>query len=190
MTRPSPRSRRFASAVAALAIGALVAAGCSDDGDDDVARLGDDQPGISVDTVQVDADPDTDLDVDYATFDGGTANLTDYEGEPVVLNFFAAWCASCVSEMPDFDEVAQARDDVRIVGMSQDVREEDATELIAETEITYDTGWDPEGDLFARFGAFAMPTTVFITAEGQVAEVFSGALDAEALDEMIDEHLT
>ena len=176
---------RLAAAVLALAI---LAAACGDDGDD-VARL-DNDAAPSLDDIQPEVDPGTSVDIGYATFDGDEANLTDFAGTPLVLNFFAAFCAPCVSEMPEFDDVFEARGgEIAFLGISQDQRADDALELIDRTEITYPAGWDPDGVVYARFGGFAMPTTVFITADGTVAEVFSGALSAEALNDMIDEHL-
>ena len=182
-----PRRSRLIALVLTLSV---AASACGDDGDDDVIRLGNDTDATSLDDVQVEADPDTDIDITYATFDGGEANLTDFAGTPLVVNFFASWCASCVSEMPDFDAVASNRaDEIVVLGLSEDVRAEDSLKLIERTGIGYPTGWDPDGAVFGRFGAFAMPTTVFITADGSVAHVFSGALDAESLDSLIDEFL-
>lgn len=187
MRRSMNRShRRLAAAVLVLGV---IAAACGDDGDA-VSRLGEDQADLSVDDVQAEIDPGTGLDISYPTLDGGEANLTDFAGTPLVVNFFAAWCPSCVSEMPDFDSVFQSRDgEVAFVGISEDPRAEDSVELVAETGITYPTGWDPDGTIIASFNSFAMPTTVFVTADGQIAHMFSGALSAEGLDGLIDEHL-
>ena len=130
------------------------------------------------------------VDIDYPTLDGAVANLTDLGGTPIVLNFFAAWCPSCVSEMPGFEQVHQRRgDDVAFIGMSEDLVTDDALELVARTGITYRTGWDPTGRVLNAFRAYVMPTTVFITADGDVAHTFSGALEPDELDELIVEHL-
>jgi hypothetical protein len=92
--------------------------------------------------------------------------------------------------MPDFESVFQDRGgDVAFVGISEDPRAEDSIELVGQTGITYPTGWDPDGSIIASFESFAMPTTVFVSADGQIAHMFSGALTAEALDGLIDEHL-
>ncbi|MFQ5556796.1 MAG: TlpA family protein disulfide reductase, partial [Acidimicrobiales bacterium] len=121
-------------------------------------------------------------DVPFATFEGGTRTLAEYSGQPLVLNFFAAWCPSCVSEMPDFEAVHQELgDEVAFIGMSQDFDPADALALVEATGVTYDLGWDPDLALYGEFGGFAMPTTVFVSADGEVVEVFAGALTADAL---------
>jgi len=130
----------------------------------------------------------TDIDLAFSTFDGGTGNLTDYLGKPLVINFFAAWCPNCISEMPDFEAVHQELgDSVNFVGLSIDTAAADALDLIARTGITYDTGWDPDTSVYTAFGGFAMPTTIFVDSSGTIIEVFSGALSANALRDRIEQ---
>ena len=42
-------------------------------------------------------------------------------------------------------------------------------------------GDDPNGELFREFGLIAMPSTVFINADGEITEVFGGRLDLDGL---------
>src|SRR5687767_84591 len=62
----------------------------------------------------------------FARFDGDEGSLADYEGTPLVVNWFASWCVPCVTEMPAFEEVHQLLgDDVAFLGLnSQDTLEE------------------------------------------------------------------
>lgn len=186
-TLPHPTSRRRLAAT--LAAVALTTAACG--GSDDeagVIHLSEGGLTPAVEDVQTDAAVDSDVDFEYATFDGGADNFTSYAGTPLVINFFARTCPACVSEMPEFQEVSTALGDaVNFVGISTDPRLEDAEVLVEETGVTYDVGWDPQGDLFAEFGGFAMPTTVFVSSDGTVAEVWSGVLTAADLTAKIQE---
>ena len=180
---PIARRRRLIGVVLALV---LVVAACGGDGDDDVLRLTNEP--TSLDDIQNDDAVGSEVDLEYATFDGGTSNFTAYAGKPLVINFFARTCPACVSEMPDFDEVfREFGGEVAFVGISTDPRKEDAEILIEETGVTYDLGWDPAADLFAHFGGFAMPTTVFVTPDGIVHETWSGVLTAADLITKIEE---
>ena len=61
--------------------------------------------------------------------------------------------------------------------------------MVEETGITYQVGRDPDGSVLAGLGGVAMPTTVFVDAQGVVTSVRSGRLDAAALDRTISEEL-
>ena len=155
-------------------------------GDDDVARLTNDP--IPLEHLQNTDAIGSDVDIDFTTFDGSTSNFATYAGTPLVVNFFSRTCAPCVTEMPEFEAVFQAFDGgVAFVGISTDARFDDAELIVEQTGVTYDLGWDPNADVFERFGGFAMPTTVFVDAEGLVRETWSGVLTATELTAKIED---
>lgn len=127
-------------------------------------------------------------DVRLDRFDGGApVTLADLEGRPMVVNFFASWCGPCAREMPDFEEVHQQRgDEVRFVGVNIQDTPAAALELVQRTGVTYDVVRDTSAGLFRAFGGVSMPTTVFVTADGEITEVRGGALTVGALRERID----
>lgn len=127
------------------------------------------------------------LDVPYRTVGGAEANLADFAGTPVVVNFWASWCPACVAEMPDFEQVhRELGDQVVFLGLNmQETDPEGAAELVNQTGVTYDLGVDPDGAIFNRFGGIAMPTTVFIGADGTVVRTHGGVLFSDDLEELI-----
>lgn len=128
---------------------------------------------------------------EFQDFNGGVTTLAETgAGKPVVLNFFASWCPNCVAEMPDFEVVNQERGtEVQLVGLATQDAPTDALELVDTTGVTYPLGLDPQGEFFNVFQGLGMPTTVFLTADGEVAHVFTGQLSTEALSDKIDEFL-
>ncbi len=119
--------------------------------------------------------------------DGAPTRLTTYAGRPVLVNFFASWCAPCVAEMPDLEIVHQEyRDRVVFLGIDTQEKAEDGRRIVAKTGITYPVGLDPDGELFTTSGGLGMPTTVLIRADGSIADRHSGALTADKLRAMID----
>ena len=194
-----PTFPRFAAAL--LAFG-LLAAACGDDSATDAGPgtidLGENGLTPSQDDVQVDSDAlsddsvsdDSVIGLEFATFEGDTARFDDHLGQPLVINFFAEWCPNCIAEMPDFEEVFQDFDgEVAFVGMSIDQASESALRLVEETGVTYETGWDPSEEIYAHFRALAMPTTVFVNPDGSIERVWSGALDADGLTDLINEEI-
>ena len=121
--------------------------------------------------------------------DGTTVALPDLlEGRPLVVNFFASWCAPCRAEMPDFAAVHRAVGDrVSFVGLALQDTNDAAAELVELTGVVYSWGLDPSGEIFAELGGFAMPTTVYVAADGEILGSDSGAIDQSQLrDRLVD----
>lgn len=137
------------------------------------------------------ADASDTPDVTISYFDGSSEQLSALVGQPVVLNFWASWCPACISEMPDFAEVhRKLGDQVKFVGVNmQEVDPDAAKDLVARTGVEYELAHDPNGLIFNAFGGLAMPTTVFIRADGSVASVHSGTIFADQLSTLIEDDL-
>jgi len=121
-------------------------------------------------------------------FDGTETTLASFEGKPIVINFWASWCPACVAELPDLEEVHQEfGDEVTILGIANADRRVLADALAEEVGLTYTLADDPDGDFFREFGLFAMPTTLFITSDGQIHEVFGGQLNKQGIVDRVTE---
>jgi thiol-disulfide isomerase/thioredoxin len=119
----------------------------------------------------------------------GVLEYAAYADRPLVINFFASWCPSCIAEMPEFERVhALLRDRVAFLGVSQSDPRDASIELASETGITYDTAIDEQGEFFRAVGGVGMPTTIFVRPGGEIAEVWVGALDADALQQLVADH--
>jgi thiol-disulfide isomerase/thioredoxin len=117
---------------------------------------------------------------------GGRVRLADLRGRPVVLNFWASWCPPCLAEMPEFERVHRRLGDrVTFLGVNQRDQAQAAERLARASGVTYALATDPAGRVFDAFGGLGMPTTVFIRADGTVAEIFAGQLDERLLAERI-----
>ena len=164
-----PRSP-FRLVAAVLASGVILAA-CSDQGADELAG-----PPV----------PDR----TYETFEGESTSLEAFEGEPMVVNFFASWCPPCIAEMPDFERVhVSVQDRVRFVGLNTQDNLAAAQELVERTGVTYDIGLDPDGELFRDFEVIAMPSTFFVDADGAIVHRHAGLMTEQQLRDLVDQHL-
>jgi thiol-disulfide isomerase/thioredoxin len=124
----------------------------------------------------------TSPEVHLVDFDGEPLALADYRGTPVVLNFWASWCPSCVAEMPVFEKVYQGlKVEVAFIGIDQRDDRSTAEELARRTGVNYRLAEDPDGRVFDAFGGVGMPTTAFIDANGEVVDVVTGQLTEELL---------
>lgn len=113
--------------------------------------------------------------------------LLDFRGQPVVLNFFGSWCPPCLREMPEFQAVAERYEGrVAFVGVTfQDTRSE-ARAVLRDTGVTYPAAFDPENKVALAYGLTGMPTTVFISPEGQLLEMAKGELSEIQLENILE----
>lgn len=121
--------------------------------------------------------------------EGDTAAVADLlDGErPVVLNFFASWCAPCRAEMPDLQKVFEdIEGEVNLLALTVSDDEDLAAELVEEIGVSYPWA-HPGNDHYVDFGLFGMPSTVYISPEGEVLEVNNGATtEDEVRDRLSD----
>ena len=130
-------------------------------------------------------------DTSFEYFDGSTATLAAYQGRPLVVNFWASWCPSCVAEMSAaFRPVQQELgDQVAFVGFNIQDRRDRAIELVEETGVLFDLAEDPQGDLYAELGGIGMPFTVFVNEHGEIVHEHNGPLSRSQLRSQIEERL-
>ncbi len=127
----------------------------------------------------------------FELFDGTEVTFAEFVGQPLVINFWASWCPSCVAELPEFEAVHQARGgEVQFLGIANADDRSRGLELIEQTGVTYLLGDDPDGELFRAFGNIAMPTTIFVSADGRIVDTFAGQLNESALAERVEKLLS
>ncbi|MFY1656759.1 TlpA family protein disulfide reductase [Micromonospora sp. WMMD1274] len=120
------------------------------------------------------------------TLDGTAFDAAALAGRPVVLWFWAPWCATCASQAWTVAEIAPAyRDTVPIVGVAG-LGEQKAMKLfVAEFDLGGTTQIDDRaGALWRRFKVAEQSTFVVLDRTGRV--VHQGFLDGEALTRQVE----
>jgi cytochrome c biogenesis protein CcmG/thiol:disulfide interchange protein DsbE len=114
----------------------------------------------------------------------GRLSLEDIRGTPLVLNFWASWCAPCRQEAPRLEQgwLRWGPRGVLFLGLDmQDIRS-DARDFVGEFKVTYPTIRDPGKDVQIRYGATGIPETYFISARGRVVAHVPGVVSDAQLE--------
>lgn len=121
---------------------------------------------------------------------GESVNLSDYEGRPIVLNFWATWCPPCRAEIPHFQESSvKYNGRAVILGVDQGEPLPIVADFGSALGVTYPLLLDTDNVVNRQYAVRALPTTVFIDGEGIVREVYSGIVNRAVLEDRIEKLL-
>lgn len=116
--------------------------------------------------------------------DGGEQALAAWQGQAMLINFWATWCAPCVHEMPDLDALQAEFPQVRFVGLGIDSLE-NMRQFRERVPVSYPLlGARAVGlDLMKQLGntAGGLPYTLLLDARGQIRRQVAGQIDPAAL---------
>jgi cytochrome c biogenesis protein CcmG, thiol:disulfide interchange protein DsbE len=102
----------------------------------------------------------------------GALSLSDFKSKPIVLNFWASWCAPCKEELPLLESTwkqmqAQGKD-VIFVGIDFQESSSAAASFLQQNGITYPAVLDANGSVASKYGITSLPDTFFINRNGTV----------------------
>lgn len=126
---------------------------------------------------------------DFALLDqnGDRHALSDFEGRPVFLNFWATWCTFCKEEMPDMQRVhEQYGDDLVVIGVNAGDSVEDGEDFVTKTGISYLRLYDRDLDVTDGYLVQAMPTSYFITPDGSISDAHFGFMVYDQMVEQVE----
>lgn len=114
--------------------------------------------------------------------DGRVVKLSDFRGHPVVLNFWASWCAPCHQEEGAL-KVSAERWGGSVAFLGVDIQDSPAAARAYQAQVRYPypVGPAPSG-VTRAYGVTAPPETFFIDKRGVVAARFVGPLDSALID--------
>lgn len=182
MSQQSP-SRRFISIVFALT-SLFILAACGDN-EESSGGTGEPEHDFAFIPYQSIGDPESGEEMMFSELFA--------DGTPVVLNFWAGQCPPCRAEMPHFQQLADEYEgQFTLIGIDVGVftglgTEQNALDLLDELDITYPAGRAVDRDPLLDYGATGMPTTVFMSGEGEIIEKRIGMILEEEMREKLDD---
>ena len=105
----------------------------------------------------------------------------DLDGHLTLVNIFASWCVPCRQEHPVLEEIAKDSR-IRLVGIDYKDKPENALALLSDMGNPYAAiGVDESGRTFIDWGAYGVPETYLVGADGIIAKKYIGPLTDETV---------
>ena len=115
------------------------------------------------------------------TLAGGEVRVWELQGRPVVLNFWASWCGSCIEEGAVISEAAATHSGTTFVGADNQDTYSGFSNFEQSHPHPYPAGPIVQGS-YQSYGVAGLPETFFINAQGVVVSSFAGPLDGPTLN--------
>ena len=117
----------------------------------------------------------------------GEKSLEDWRGQVVVLNYWASWCEPCRDESPLLERWHRKlrKHDATVLGVNVLDVTSDATDFIADYDLTYPHLRDKDGESQEKFGVVGYPETFVIDRDGNVAASRTGPVDERFMREKV-----
>ncbi len=109
--------------------------------------------------------------------DGKSISLTDYRGKPVVINFWATWCPSCVAEMPYLQQMYNQQSSKGLTFFAVNIQENPAKvrDFFSKYALSLPVLFDFTGNTSSKYGVSSIPSTFFIDGNGVIIRKVVGA---------------
>ncbi len=137
------------------------------------------------DTAEVGA-PAPDFELESLT--GGTIRLSELEGKPVLINFWATWCAPCVLEMPNFQKYYEDYPgQFEVLAINYDESKDAVGEFIRDMGVTFPVLFDDDAKVHAVYRFPGYPTSYIVDKTGVVRFQHIGLMDESTLEKYLTE---
>jgi thiol-disulfide isomerase/thioredoxin len=131
------------------------------------------------------------LDFVLPALGGGEIALADYEGQPVILNFWATWCVPCERELPAIAEFLREQSSVPVIAINVGETAEQVLPWLAERSLTgIPVALDENLNVRDQYGVFSIPITYGLDAQGVVRQQKFGEVRLEDLRAFAEAILT
>lgn len=151
-----------------LALGLIIAggsAGCSPEGPAPGPQVGKPAP-----------------DFQLPNLGGQLVSLSDFQGKPVLINFWASWCGPCVYEMPYIQEVFEEWSGQGLVVLAINIGESSSKvkEFMESHALSFPVLLDMEGKVADQYNIGGIPTTFSVDKDGIIQAMRVGAFPNKA----------
>ena len=138
----------------------LLVSGCSVGSEPSGARVGEPAPDFQLENLA-----------------GQSISISDLQGKPVLLNFWATWCPPCRAEMPYLQQIYEEWSDKGLVLLAIDIGEgpSQIKEFLETNNLSLPVLLDSDKSVAQRYNITGIPATFFIDKDGTIQVKIIGA---------------
>jgi thiol-disulfide isomerase/thioredoxin len=108
---------------------------------------------------------------------GQQVSLSQYQGKPVIINFWASWCPPCQQETPLLASwYKQQHGRVVLLGLDENDTTADALKFARAKDVSYPIGFDPTVKVALAYNVDGLPQTFFLNAQHRIVDHVLGAV--------------
>jgi cytochrome c biogenesis protein CcmG/thiol:disulfide interchange protein DsbE len=128
-------------------------------------------------------------DFHLTSLDGNPMSMSTHQGEIVVLNFFASWCAPCRQEAAALEQTWRQYQDrgVQFVGIAYKDAASKAQAFLDEFAVTYPSAVEPGNHTAQAYGVTGVPETFVVDQQGRLVHHFVGPVTQAELSHILDQ---
>ena len=125
---------------------------------------------------------------DIDIYNGSDSSIDKLNGNWIVINYWADWCAPCIKEIPELNEFASENDDLLVYTFNFDQLDEDDLAPIAEKfNIQVPSLITHPRDIWGIQTPPAVPATFFINPKGKIVLSLFRPQTKDALNKIFSE---
>jgi cytochrome c biogenesis protein CcmG, thiol:disulfide interchange protein DsbE len=115
---------------------------------------------------------------------GNKVQLSDYQGQVVLVNAWATWCPPCRAEMPDLNAYYQAhqKDGFALLAVNAGDPLSSAASFAKSNDLAFPVLLDPDLHLLDGLGIHSFPTSIIVGRDGRVKTIHVGMFTPQALE--------
>ncbi|SMO48515.1 TlpA family protein disulfide reductase [Melghirimyces algeriensis] len=122
------------------------------------------------------------------TLEGKSVTLSQNDGKPSLINFWASWCGPCRVEMPHLQEAYdQYKDQVNFIMVNTQDKELGMKTFLEDNGYTFPVVVDQTEEVSQKYSIFNIPQTFIVNSEGEITKRIMGSMSKEQLEEIMEE---
>lgn len=122
-------------------------------------------------------------DLTLSDLSGKLVRLSDFAGQPVLINAWATWCPPCRAEMPLLNAyyLQHKADGFVILAVNAGETQSQVSQFISQAGFSFPVLLDADSAALSRLGVFSFPTSILVGRDGMVKKIHVGLITSETM---------